>query len=132
MIHVLRLDQFHQSFISGQIPVRWAPTLLNGLGYPLFVVNYHLPYYAAEALHLTGLSLFSAIKAMLLVSIVGSALISFLLFHTWTKDNLAALTGAIFFTIAPYRLANIFERGSLGESVAYIFVPLLFLGMEKS
>lgn len=131
LYHVVRLDQFHKSFISGQIPVRWAPDLLNGLGYPLFIVNYHLPYYLAEAFHLLGLSLFAAIKAVFIVSLTASALTGFWLFYSWTKNPPAATLGAVFYILAPYRLANIFERGALGETLAYAFVPLVFLGLDR-
>lgn len=130
LYHVLRLQQFHTALLDSQFPVRWAPTLLNGLGYPLFVINYHLPYYIAEAFHLAGLSSFDSIKAIYLVSIIGSAISSFYLFRYWTKSNLASIFGSILFTVAPYRLANIFSRGALGEALGYIFVPLLFLGAE--
>lgn len=131
LYHVVRLDQFHKSFISGQIPVRWAPDLLNGLGYPLFIVNYHLPYYLAEAFHLLGLSLFAAIKAVFIVSLTASVLTGFWLFYSWTKKPAAATLGAVFYILAPYRLANIFERGALGEALAYTFVPLVFLGLDR-
>lgn len=131
LFHVVRLQQFDQSFRAGQIPVRWAPTLLGGLGYPLFVVNYNLPYYLAEGIFLISGSLFTAIKYSLLLSLVGGAITSFWLLYVWTKNEWAAFTGAFLYTIAPYRLANIFERGALGESVAYIFIPLLFLGVHK-
>jgi len=126
--HVLRLSEFHQSLFDGQFPVRWAPNLLSGLGYPLFIINYHLPYYLAELFYIFGFSLFSSIKAVFLISLIGGALTSFSLFKTLTKNIAAALTGSIFFTVAPYRLANIFERGALGEAIAYLFLPLLFLG----
>lgn len=129
--HVLRLNQFHQAFTSGQFPVRWAPTLLNGIGYPLFVVGYKLPYYIAELFHLLGASTFTAIKLVLFTSILASAITSYALFKEWSKSHLSAITGSVFFTLAPYRLANVFERGAIGESVAYIFVPLLFLGIHK-
>ena len=131
LYHVVRLDQFHKALISGQFPVRWAPDLLNGLGYPLFVVNYHLPYYLAEAFHLAGLSLFAAIKTVFIISLAASALTSFWLFYAWTKKPSAAVLGAVFYILAPYRLANIFERGALGEAVAYVFVPLVFLGLDR-
>src|SRR3989344_5628930 len=130
LYHIVRLDQFHKALISGQSPVRWAPDLLNGLGYPLFVVNYHLPYYLAEAFHLAGLSLFAAIKTVFIISLTASALTSFWLFYAWTKKPSAATLGAVFYILAPYRLANIFERGALGETLAYAFVPLLFLGLD--
>src|SRR3989344_6659854 len=130
MYHIIRLDQFHKSLIAGQFPVRWAPDLLNGLGYPLFVVNYHLPYYLAESFHLLGLSLFDATKATFIFSVVASVMTSYWLFLSWTKKPLAALTGSLIFILSPYPLAHIFERGALGEAVAYIFVPLLFLGLD--
>src|SRR3989344_2672811 len=52
--HIARFWQFHLSFETGQIPVRWAPTLLYGLGYPAFIVNFHLPYYLMEIIYRFG------------------------------------------------------------------------------
>src|SRR3989344_8487245 len=100
LYHVVRLDQFHKALLSGQFPVRWAPDLLDGLGYPLFVINYHLPYYLAEAFHLLGLSLFSALKAMFIFSVIGSALTSFWLFYSWSNNNLAVSLAAAFYILA--------------------------------
>lgn len=126
LYHVVRLQQFHQSLTSGQLPVRWAPTLLNGLGYPLFIVNYTLPYYLSEIIYLLSGSFFTAIQLTLFLSLLAGALTSFLVFHSWTRDRFSAFVGSFLYTIAPYRLANIFERGALGETLAYVFVPLLF------
>ncbi len=126
LYHVIRLHQFDLSFRSGQIPVRWAPTLLGGIGYPLFIVNYTLPYYTAEAFLFSGLTIFTSIKLTLLLSLVGGAISSYFVFYSWNKHNFGALVGSFLYTIAPYHLVNVFERGAVGEAFAYIFAPLLF------
>lgn len=123
--HLIRLHQFHRALTNGQFPVRWAPTLFSGLGYPLFVVNYSFPYYLAELFHLSGLGLYDSFKTVMILTFVISAIAMYQLlrkhFSPW-----ASLVGAILFTFAPYRFANIFTRGALGESVALTFVPLAF------
>lgn len=75
--HVARFYQFHLSFSSGQIPVRWAPTLLGGLGYPAFVVNFHRPYYLMELIYRLGVSLVETYKIVLGLGILASRVFSF-------------------------------------------------------
>lgn len=128
--HLIRLHQFHIALTNGQMPVRWAPTLFGGLGYPLFIVNYTLPYYLAEGFHLLGFSLSWAFKATLIFTYCLSTLFMyrFLRFHF---NVFSAFFGALLFAIAPYRFANIFTRGALGESVAIASVPLVFLAIQS-
>lgn len=41
-------------------------------------------------------------------------------------DSNRALIGALFYISSPWRLVDLYERGSLGESLSFILFPLLF------
>lgn len=129
LFHVARIDQFHKSILYGQFPPRLAPTILNGQGYPLFIVNYQLPYYFAEIFMLFGNNPVFAFKSTMAVTYILGAVFAFFLFKQFAS-SLASLTGAIVFSYLPYRFANLYTRGSLGESVAMVFVPLFVLGLH--
>lgn len=129
LIHVERIEQFHQSFLDGQIPPRIAPSLAGSIGFPIFVVNYQLPYYFAEFFMLTIKDPFVAFKSVMAISYFLSAIFAFFLFR-YHGSRLASLTGAIVFSYTPYRFANLYTRGALGESTAMMFVPLSLLSIH--
>lgn len=49
--------------------------------------------------------------------------------YTITKKRSIALFSAIFYLIAPYKLANVYKRYAIGEFTAMVFMPLVFLGV---
>jgi len=130
LYHIERINQFHQSLTLGQIPPRLAPTIINGLGYPLFVVNYQLPYYFAEIFMFPTQNPIFAFKATMSISYLLSGIFAFLLFKNF-GSNTASLVGALLFNYLPYRFANLYTRGSLGESFSLMFIPLVLLAIHQ-
>ena len=128
---VLRLYHFDKAIKDGQIPPRWANyQMLNGYGYPLFIFSYHAPWIIGEPLKLIGLSLTDTVKAIFILTYLFSGLLMFL----WLKKifgRLPAFVGSILYLWAPYRFSNIFVRASLGEATAFMFVPLVFYGLDQ-
>ncbi|KKT31569.1 MAG: hypothetical protein UW18_C0003G0153 [Microgenomates group bacterium GW2011_GWF1_44_10] len=49
--HSGRVAAYYLALKQGQFPVRWAHNFDNGLGSPLFVLMYHLPYATAAFLY---------------------------------------------------------------------------------
>ena len=128
---VLRLYHFDKAVKDNQIPPRWANyQMLNGHGYPLFIFSYHAPWIIGEPLKLIGLSLTDTVKAIFILTYLFSGLLMFL----WLKKifgRLPAFVGSILYLWAPYRFSNIFVRASLGEATAFMFVPLVFYGLDQ-
>ncbi|GEM_PF-2729249 len=125
-VHIARLAQFSKALGEKQIPVRWLDNWNFGLGYPAFVYVYSLPYYIGASLTIFNLDFQTIFKLLMYLSLVGSGF-TFYFFAKKISSKPAALVGAIFYIAAPYRFADIFERGALGEAIALIFIPLLFL-----
>ena len=130
LIHAERIRQFHLAIIDGQIPPRLAPTYAEGIGFPMFVVNYQLPYYLAEILMLVFGNPFVALKGVLSASYLASAVFAFLLFRNY-GSHLASFVGALIFSYLPYRFANIYTRAALGESMALMFIPLVLFSLHQ-
>ena len=128
---VLRLYHFDKAIKDGQIPPRWAGNqMLNGYGYPLFIFSYQAPWIMAEPLRLIGLSLTDTVKIVFILTYLFSGIFMFL----WLKKifgRLPALIGSILYLWAPYRFSNIFVRASLGEATAFMFIPLIFYGLDQ-
>ena len=129
LYHIARIDQFHQSIDLGQVPPRLAPTILNGIGYPLFVVNYQLPYYLAEIFMQISNNSTLAFKSVLSVTFLLSGIFAFFLFKN-ISSNIASLTGALVFSYLPYRFANLYSRASLGESTAVLFSVMFLFSLH--
>ncbi len=126
IVHVMRLAHFDQAFLSGQFPVRWLPGWMAGYGSPVFNFNWNLPYYAGVLLHQAGLSYVESIKAVIIVSSLLSVLFCFLFLYQMTHNRLGAVVGAILYVWAPYYFSDVFIRGAIGETVSFVFFPLLF------
>lgn len=129
-VHIKRIEQYHKAFLLGQIPPRLAPDIVNGTSYPLFVVNYHLPYIMAEPIMLLTKNSTLAFKLVMSTTYLASAVFMFLVLKKF-GSNLASLVGAIVFAYLPYRFANLYFRGAIGESVSFMFIPLVLLGINK-
>jgi hypothetical protein len=127
---LVRLYVFDQALRDGHIPVRYNRQLYNGYGYPLFMFTYRLPFYIGEIFRLTGFSYVDAIKATFLFTYLASGLTMFWFSKRW--GLLAGLVAAILYMWAPYRFSVMFVRAALGEHVALVFIPLLFLSIRGS
>lgn len=122
---VVRLAEMHRELKDGQAPPRWSDFLNHGFGYPLFQYSYPLPYYLGEVLHLVGFGLVDSIKTLFLFSVILSGISMFLLGRELLGEK-AGIIASVLYMYAPYRLVNIYMRGSLGESLSFILFPLLF------
>lgn len=127
---IVRLAEMSREIRDFQIPPRWSDFLNHGFGYPLFLYIYPLPYYFGVLLKLTGLSLTDSIKAEFILG----TLISGLGMYFYAKrywGYFGGLISSIFFIILPYRLIDLYVRGSLGEIVALAVVPWLFWSVDR-
>jgi uncharacterized membrane protein len=127
--HVIRMDEFYHAFIDGQFPVRWSKRLYFGYGYPFFNFNYPSTYYFGLPPMLLGFSATTAMKAETVITYVLSAVVMFLYLRRKVSWQFA-IVGAVLYSYAPYRLLNIYVRGSVAESTAFLFPPLLLWTAE--
>ncbi len=128
--HTVRIANFFLALKDGQLPVRWAQNLNGFLGSPIFSYIYPLPYFLGALLHYLGLTVTDSFKAVL----GGAYLLSGITFYLWLEKKLGkipALVGAVFYLWAPYRFLMIFVRAAYAESIAYAFIPPVFLAIDE-
>ncbi len=123
------MEEFYRALTDGNIPVRWSERLYYGYGYPFFNFNYPSIYYIGAGLMAGGLSSTDAMKAETAGSFVLSGVLMYLYLRRKIRWEYAVL-GAVLYMYAPYRLSNIYVRGSVAEAMAFIFPPLLLWGAE--
>lgn len=127
---VIRAAEMQREIKDIQIPPRWADYLNHGFGYPLFQFTYPLPFYLTTGLRVLHFSLVDAVKTVFIGSVFLSALFMYLLGRE-LAGNYAGLLTAIFYVIAPFRLVDLYVRGSIGESLSLALFPALcFVGMK--
>lgn len=127
---IIRFAAFYNSFIDLQIPVRMLEGLNFGYGYPVSNFLYPGYLYFASPFHFLGFGLVDSIKIVLIITLVGSGVSTFL----WLRRILntrGALLGALIYVYAPYHLFDIYVRGSVGEAVALLFPPLILYFIER-
>ncbi len=122
---IIRLAEMQRELKDLQIPPRWSDYLNHGFGYPLFSYTYPGPFYAGTILRVFKIGLTDTVKIIFIGSVAISALFMFLLGRELAGD-FAGLVSAIFYIIAPFRLVDLYIRGSIGESVSLALFPLLF------
>ena len=129
-IHVQRIEEFDSAIKNGQFPPRLAPNLMGSLGYPLFIVNYHLPYYMAEIIMIPFDNPQLAYKLVMSITFILGSVFAFLLFKEIGTTQ-SAFVGTTIYTYLPYRFADLYQRGAFGESVSLMFIPLIFLAYHR-
>ena len=123
---VIRLAEMNREVKDMQIPPRWSDFLNHGVGYPLFQFTYPFPYYIGEIIHIFGAGLIDSVKTVFLLSVVLSGIFMFYLGKK-INGSLAGTIAAILYIYAPFHIVDLYVRGSIGESVAFVLFPLIFL-----
>jgi len=129
--HVARIAQYYQALVDGQLPPRFASTFYNGLGSPIFVYIYPLPYLLGSAIHFFGFSFTNSFEILMALGFIFSAIFSYLWLKEVFKSEKAAFLGALFYVWAPYRFLLIYVRASISELLAYTLLPLVFYSYTK-
>jgi hypothetical protein len=128
--HIIRFFEFDKNIKAGEFFPRWAPGLNSGFGVPLFNFFYPLPNYIGAFFHLLGFSFIDSFKLTLAAGVIIGGLFSCL----WIKEIFGAwagAVGAVFYTLAPYHLVDVYIRGSVGEVWALALFPAVLWLVEK-
>ncbi len=122
--HLFRLFQLDQALRSWSLYPRIFADMGFGYGYP--VLNYYSPlaYYVAWVATALGSGYLGGIK---IAHALGLAL-GAVAMYGWVHQSFsqrAALLAAVAYSAFPYRIADVYVRGALAESLAFVFPPLL-------
>ncbi|MBI2420749.1 MAG: hypothetical protein HYV38_01565 [Candidatus Levybacteria bacterium] len=123
---VVRLGDMFRTLRDFQFPVRYSGNLNFEYGYPLFNFTYPFPYYLGVILHFLGMGFIDAIKILFAGSVVFSSFFMFLASRNLWKNTWAGIFSSILYVYFPYRIVDLYVRGSIGESLSFVLFPLLF------
>lgn len=123
---VVRLADMYREIKDGQFPPRFSGNLNFGYGYPLFNFAYPMPYYLGLVLFLFHIGLVNSIKTLFALSVPLSAIMMFFASRSLWGGSVAGMTSALLYAYLPYRIVDLYVRGSLGESLASVLFPTIF------
>jgi hypothetical protein len=113
---------------AGNLYERWLPGSFEGLGSPTFYFYPPFAYWISGGLRALGLPVQQAINATGLLLLIGSGLAM----HRWLAfRGTRPLLGAALYMAAPYHLYDIYVRGALAEEMAFLWLPLLALAIDR-
>jgi len=128
---VVRLGDMFRLLRDFQLPARYSGELNFGYGYPLFNFTYPLPYYLGMIPYLFRFGFVGSIKILFAGSVLLSAVFMFLASKTLWKNTWAGVVSAVLYVYFPYRMVDLYVRGSVGESLSFALFPvLLFLAIK--
>jgi hypothetical protein len=132
--HFLYAEEFLRELRGGTLLPRWLPGLDGGLGAPTFYYYGLVPYYVTSlAGLLTGRSdgLF-LLGAAAVTMIVGSGLSTYAWLRIWVGPWPAAAGAALYMALPYHLLMDFWTRSAFAEATAYVWLPLVFRGVEDA
>ena len=123
--HLMRIEGITEGLRMGQFPVKIQPAWYEGFGYGCSVFYGDLFLYIPAFLHLIGVSLQASYQFYIFLVQTATIAASAYSFDRIFQNRFIAFFGTTLYTLAIYRLKNLFVRGALGEYTAMVFLPLL-------
>lgn len=127
-LHIAWLYEMDRVIKMLQFPPRFVPDLSFGFGYPLFNFVYPLPFYIGELIHLLGFTFVDSVKIVFGLSIPLSMYFMYKFLKEFLTEELS-LAGSVLYVYAPFRAVELFVRGTIGEIVAFVFIPIIALAI---
>ena len=127
--HLTRLEGIKDGFLSGQFPVRINPVFYNGYGYATSIFYGELFLYVPAFLRLVGFPLTKCFNFYVIMINTITCFGSYYCFKRMFKSSTVSVFTAILYTMAPYRLMDIYIRAAVGEYTAMTFLPFVACGL---
>lgn len=130
IFHFYRLASLIRHIEAGHLYPRWFADFAFGYGHP--ILNFYAPltYYLAFLIHLLVRNPIIALKVLIALSFVASALGMYLLGRElWGEE--AGFLASVLYALFPYHLADVYTRGAIPEALAFVFPPIILWGWLK-
>ena len=123
---------FLAQLFEGDLYPRWLHSYPAGIGSPVFYFYAPLPFYLTGTGYLFCQN--CSITEVLSIAHWEALFLSGLAFYFWARSFTGytpALFCSIIYIFMPYHLTGLFIRATVGETMTYVFVPLILLHMKK-
>ncbi len=130
--HLTRLESLVEAIRNGHLLPRMYPHIYNDFGYAVSLFYSDFLLYIPAALVLLGVSTLTSFKIFETLIVVATVLSAYYCASKLLQDKTAAAITAMLYTGSSYFAVDLFTRGALGESQAFIFLPFCLLGMYNA
>ncbi len=129
--HLNWIAQFTKLIDDGILFPRWVPDGFYGFGAASFYFYPPLTFYFAALLHgLSGVTAPTALfQAINFLASIASFFSARALLRSLGSPRTPSTIGALLYTFAPLRIAELYHRAALPTHLAYVFLPLVWLGL---
>lgn len=124
--NIIYFGSFYDSLKEGNVIPRWSGNIANLYGSPTNIFFYPLSFYLSAIPRFIGFTLVDSMKYFIVFSFIASAVLMYI-FLKRHFSTIASFTGAFLYIYAPYRINDIYARGSVAENTAFMFLPLVLL-----
>ena len=131
--HSIWARQFLAEMQAGAVYPRWLHGMNAGQGSPTFFFYGPLSFYATSLASVMagGADAFGSLSIVATAALCASGVTAFL----WLRSlvgPVAGAAGAALYIVMPYHLTvDVWTRSAFAEANAYVWTPLLFLGIEQ-
>lgn len=129
--HFTRIEGIKDGWLSGQFPVRINPDFFNGYGYANPIFYGEILLYIPALLRLIGFPLSLCYNIFVVLINLFTCFGCYYCLKRMTGKPMIAMAGALLYTLAPYRLLDIYIRAAAGEYAAMAFLPFIVYGMYR-
>ena len=129
--HLKRIEGLKDGLLSGQFPVRIAPRWLEGNGYADAIFYCEVMLLPAALLRMIGFTVTTGYQLYMVLVNFLTAVIAYYCFKKMFKDEYAGLICSMLHTLSIYRIFNTYVKGSLGETLAMVFLPFIVYGFYR-
>lgn len=131
MNHVTRISTISSELMNGHFPALYQPECNYGYGYIMNIMYGSLFLYLPAILHVLGMPLAYAYNCYVIVINLATVLIGLYSFKRMFNSERYGFIATTLYSLATYRMCDLYVRSALGEYTGMIFLPLLAYGIYK-
>lgn len=129
--HLARIVGLSEELSRGKFPVRIQSAWNNGYGYPVSVFYGDILLYFPAVLYMLGVPLLYAYKIYLLFIHGCTVAIAYFCYKRLGGDRQIGVACTGLYCLCVNRILNVCLRAAVGEYTAFMFFPLVLLGMKE-
>ena len=129
MLHLLRIMGMTKIFKTGIFPQFINQDYCSNWGYAINLFYGPITTYIPYLFKLFTTHYYDALKIYTVITIFLCGLTMYKFVVEVTKKKEIAIVATIIYMLFPYKLETIYNRFAIGEFSAYIFLPILFMGL---
>ena len=129
--HMGRLLNLVHGLRSGQFPVRLGTYMQNGYGAIMSVYYPEVFLYFPAVMIMLGASFTYSYHVFFIAMHLTAAITMWYAASRMLKSEAEGTAASILYTLAQYRLLDVYTRFAIGESLAMSFLPLFALGLYE-